>query len=624
MKQCILATHFFFLLLAPMLAFAAGAPEKPFNPFSEEDRLLYRFDLKKNFYQDEAAWKADLEKARGMISQMEGYRGKLASGPKELLGYMELKAALTDLVYRLYAYGEFVAAVDTSDRKAYEAYEELVSEIEARTSFAKVELLSLTPEMTDSWSKDEPRLKQYRYAVEDVARMAPHTLSAKEESVLAKLGPDLTSWQEVLFQKVFDKYSFAKIKEGEKELDACLDYETLVRSKDRQVREKAFREYYKGLRALSDLAGFALAKEMKAYNTEARMRGFDNYYNQSLFERYLTRPQVDNLYLQIEAHLPLYRDYLAHKMSVLQRELKLDKAELWDMEMTEGGAVPPKFTAREGGEILTKALGVLGPEYSSELGKLLDPKNGRMDIVGGPHRNQGAFCEAYFGYFMDNYQGLLLDVATMGHEAGHAIHHQLEFNHRKTLMLGDGPGYMTESFAAFNEWLLKDYLFKTEKDPALLKTYHKEALNDMMYLWEIARRAKFEMVSYDRVAEGKVNDAAGFNSVCMEVGKPYDPFFERYKEMEVHWMRKHHYWSVPTYYVNYVVAHILALKYYQLYKDDPVGFPKKYVDMVKNGFDRPAAQCLKDFLGVDLNDPKLLEGAFDMIQKEFETVKAAK
>ena len=176
---------------------------------------------------------------------------------------------------------------------------------------------------------------------------------------------------------------------------------------------------------------------------------------------------------------------------------------------------------------------------------------------------------------------------------------------------------MTESFAMFNEWLLRDRLFKTEKDPILLHAYKLAALHNQMYLWELARRADFERVAYDCVAKGEIRDAQGFDKVCVSTGMKYDSTFASTPDLRLNWIRKHHYWSVPTYYVNYVVAQVLALTYYQHYLADPQGFPAKYTAMVANGFDRPASALLKDFLGISLNDPNLLEGVFKMIDKEF-------
>ncbi len=603
----------------PLMAGQAG----PFDPVPGNQKEQYRFDLKDNFYPNEAAWKADMARAGDMIAAVEKHRGEVLESPASLLGVLNGVRDLDDLLVKLFAYGEFREAVDTGDRAAYEAYEKLNADAQASLSFVQVELKNLTPQKMDAYIKAEPALSPYRYYLEDTVRMGPHTLSESKESILARFGPDLTSWQPVLFQKTFDRTDFPKIDAGGKKLDVHIDYETLIRNPDRKVREEAFKGYYHTFEKISDLVGFALYREMRTYNDEAKLRGFKTYYNQTLFQRYLTRPQVDNLYAQIEAHLPLYHAYQRYRMKQVEDQLGVKKAEIWDMEIPPRGAPEPRFTADQGVKVVEDSLKVLGPEYSRDLDNLLNPKNGRIDIVGGPKRGQGAFTEGFYGFFMDNYQGYLTNVSTIAHEAGHAVHYRLVVDNRKHILYADGPSYMTESFAMFNEWLLRDHLLRTEKNPAVVRTIRQDAVNEMMVLWELARRAKFEMVSYDRVASGEITGDEGFDKACEDTGRTYDLWFQTVPELKVHWIRKHHYWTVPTYYVNYVLAQVLAMKYYEMYLEDPAGFPKKYVAMVRNGFDRPAADLLKDFLGVDLGDPGLLDGTFDLIRKDFDELKAA-
>lgn len=609
------------LMLMLIVAGSAVIAASPFEPVPAARKKAYAFKFKKNFYADEAAWREDVSRARSMTISIKQYRGKLLDSPANLLAVMDQMAKLDDLMVKLYAYGEFREAVNTSDRKALESYQQLEADMEAKTSFIAVELKALTPEKLKAMFKKEPALLPYRYIIEDKVRQGPHTLSVDKESILAKFGPDLTAWQPVLFQKVFDRTNFPKIDVNGKKYDVHVDYDTLVRNPDRAVREKAFKEYYGTFEKISDLVGFALFNEMKNYNHEASLRGFDTYYNETLFNRYLSRKQIDNLYSQIEKNLPLYHRYQRYKMDEVRKALGVKHAEIWDMDVSIGKTPQPRYTADQAVDLTKKALSVLGPHYSSRLEELLDPANGRLDIVGGPRRGQGAFTEGYYGFFMDNYQGYLTNVSTIAHEAGHAIHYRIVMDKRKHIIFADGPSYMTESFAMFNELLLRDYILKHTQDTATKKYVDRDMLNEMMYLWELARRAKFEMVSYDRVAEGTIDDEKGFDAACEDTGRLYDLWFPRYPELKVHWIRKHHYWSVPTYYVNYVLAQVLCLTYYQEYLKDPVGFPKRYVSMIENGFDRPASQLLKDFLGIDINDPKLLDGTMDMIKARFNEVK---
>jgi len=609
-------------MLLPLALLGLAVTAAAFDPLPGNQRQAYRFDLTK-MYAGEAAWKADVEKARALAAAVEARRDRIPGSPEALLSAMEALRDLEDVMVKLYAYGEFRMAVNTADRGPYDAYLALQAETGARTSFLSVALKGLTPADLEGMIAREPGLAAFRYQLLDRIRKGPHTLTASEEALLSRLDPDLHAWPPALFQRVFDRTAFAEISADGKTFNVHRDFETLIRHPDREVRRKAYEAYYGAFAEIRDLVGFALLREMRALNTEAALRGFPTYYHESLFDRYLTRSQVDNLYAQIEAKGPLYFDYQRFQMERIRPKLGGAEPEIWDMDLASGRGPEPRFTADEAVALVEGALAVLGPEYSRELHALLDPRNGRIDIVGGPNRDQGAFCEGYHGFFLDNYQGLLTNVSTMAHEAGHGIHDQLVFNNRKSVLYGEGPGYMTESFAMFNEWLLRDHILKTSRDEALKRYVREDALNEMMVLWEIARRAKFEMVAYDRVASGEITDEKGFGRTCVEVGKAYDLWFQKYPWLEDHWIRKHHYWSVPTYYVNYVVAHVLALTYYQRYLEDPRGFPEKYTAMVRNGFDRPAADLLKDFLAMDLDDPRLLEGTFRLIQKTFEEERAA-
>ncbi len=607
------------LLLVP---FAVMAAVPGFDPLPGTARNLYKFDLAK-FYANESAWKAEMEKARAAAAKLETFKGKVLADAKTLYQAMETKRALQDIQDKLYAYASFKRSINTNDRAVYEAQEKLDAELSARTSFLKVELKTLDEEKLKSFITREKGLDLYKYYLGDIARFAPHLLTEDKESILSELTPDLSSWQSDLFQRIFDRYPFPMVESEGKKLNIHIDFEGLMRSPDRKARERTFKLYYDFFRRYSDLLAFGLRREMKALNAVSKMRGFETYYHQALFNMYMSRPEIDKLYSQIEQNLPLYHTYQNWRIATLKRDLKVSDADIWDMEITPSGAKPLRLTITEGCTALSKALEVLGKEYSTEMNKLLDPQNGKLDICGGQNRDQGAYCIGNFGYFMDNFQGYVNDVSTLAHEGGHVIHYQLVKNRHASLMFAEGPSFMTESFAMFNEWLMRDYLVSTVKDPAVVAGIRWDMVNEMMYLWELARRAKFEMVSYDRIATGEIVDEKGFNKACTDVGKVYDVFFAKHPELENHWMRKHHYWSVPGYYINYIVAHMLALKYYSMYKADPAGFAPKYVAMVSNGFDRPATSLLKDFLGLSLEDPNLLKGVCDMISKRFEELKAA-
>ncbi|MBF0546610.1 MAG: M3 family oligoendopeptidase [Candidatus Riflebacteria bacterium] len=608
-----------FLLMSTSIAFAQE--NLSFEPFPGNQKERYKFKLQKNFYKDDAAWKAEMDKAREAAKKLENFKGHVCENSKTLYEAMEAKRGLYDIMALLEAYGAYTVAINTENRIAQEGFEKLKSEVESKTSFFKTELKLLAIDILKAFIKEEPRLQKYEYAIMDVVRLAPHVLSAEQESVLGALYADLYMWQPNLFQKLFDRFNFPAIEVDGKHLNVFIDFEGLMRSTKREAREQAFTMFYSFFAQHADLAAFGLRQLMKTLNSLAKLRGYETFYHQSLFEMYSSHEQIDALYSAIERALPLYHDYQKWRMEELKKDLKIPEAKFFDIEMPPKGAKNPRFTGETGIQLLCDALSGLGATYSVEIKKFLSPEEGHIDLVGGPKRQQGAFCNGCFGFYMDNFQGYIDDVSTMAHESGHNIHYQLAKNKNGSIMFGDGPNYMTESFAMFNEWVVRDYLLNHEKDSAVQKALSWHAVNEMMYLWELARRAKFEMISYDRIATDEIKDEKGFNKACTDIGRTYDLYFQKHPELQYHWMRKHHYWSVPGYYINYVLAHSLALTYFDRYRKDPKGFSEKYIAMVSNGFDRPATALLKDFLGIDIGDPKFLDGVFKLITTEFEKLK---
>ena len=339
-------------------------------------------------YADEAAWAADVARVKSIAATMETFRGKVLSSPADLLAVMDLKKSAADVTVKLWAYGEFRQATHTDDRGPLDAYERLLADYGARTSFVDAEMKNLTQGQLAQFQAAEPKLAPYRFLMEDAARMGPHMLGEAQEALLAKLGPDLNSWQPALFQKAFDRTTFPQVTVNGKPMDVYRNFDALMQNPDRTIREQAFNGTYRTFEQIADLVGFALLQEMKTSNEEAKLRGFDTHFSDQLFRRYLSRSQVDNLFGQIEMRRPIYDDYQAWRAAQIQKDYGIVKAAIWDMDMPLKGAELPRFTADEGVRLVNESLSVLGPDYSRELVLLLDPANGRMDIVGGPKRGQ--------------------------------------------------------------------------------------------------------------------------------------------------------------------------------------------------------------------------------------------
>src|SRR5262249_13920832 len=129
-----------------------------------------------------------------------------------------------------------------------------------------------------------------------------------------------------------------------------------------------------------------------------------------------------------------------------------------------------RFVIGDASRAVVEATKVFGSEYKAELEHLLDPRNGRLDIVAGSNRRAGDLTWGAYGaswvFFMQGYSGYLADVVTLAHESAHAVHFRLLHKAGVPWYYADGARYFTEGFAKVNELLILDYLSKTAKTEA--------------------------------------------------------------------------------------------------------------------------------------------------------------
>src|SRR5262249_52380484 len=154
--------------------------------------------------------------------------------------------------------------------------------------------------------------------------------------------------------------------------------------------------------------------------------------------------------------------YFQAKKDRIRRTSGIEDPSPWDNDVVPTGFERPRFTVAEASDALKASLAFHGPRYSADLAELLDPANGRLDIVRGKHRMPGAFSWGYYGaprvFYSFGYRGYLDDVLTLSHEGGHAVHYDLIDQNKVLPVYASGPQYFTESFAMLNEFMTAEYL----------------------------------------------------------------------------------------------------------------------------------------------------------------------
>lgn len=403
-------------------------------------------------------------------------------------------------------------------------------------------------------------LPRYPFAIESMRRWRAHTLSEAEENILSAAAPQALNWQADLYDKLAD--------------------------------EKADR----------DLFAFTLTHLASARTAFARLRGFESAADWTYFGSQLTRRYVDALLGRVAANADLFKRY---------QRLRADQPD------------PPRFTIDQARDILLQAAAPLGKDYTRELAALLDPANGRLDIVPGPNRMRGGFSDGAIGtdsvFYSHGFTGTYDDIRVLMHESTHAVQRQLMTNAHVLPVYANGPHFLAEALAMVNELALADFMAAHATNAAEKKFYLQQFLDGKgMIAFKVAPEAELEEAVYDGVAAGTIHSADDLDALTLRIDSQYTiaPTKDR-------WMHVPLMYEDPFYDFNYVIGGVIALRLYAMERNDPKDFAARYVALMRNGYNAPPAALLKKFLGIDLDDPKMMDTAVKILRRRVEELDAA-
>ncbi len=589
------------LLSTALLSLAFG--QDRFVAIQPEQTARYHINFARHFFASPEAEKAERAKLEATLKDLESLKGKIERSADNLQRALQLNDRVQIQFQRHYSYLYLRNAVNTKDETSLAESSALEAEVTARTAFLRQELMQLADQPLAAFVAQQPSLKKYLFAIESIRRCRPYTLSLKEEELLSATEPLNNDWQYELYKKLIAHTPFGA-----------------VRSADGpKAREEGFKSRYAGFASQRDLYAFTLMRLAEAGARLAQLRHYEDAASRAYFGRYWSKEQVNDLLEQLTRQADLYKRYQRLRADHVKKISGSEEAHLWDMSAQPAGLQLPRFTIDQASQIMRDALAPLGAEYGEELAGLLDPANGRMDIVPGIDRKSGGFSKGFIGFdsvfYSRGFAGSYNDVRLLTHESTHAVHRQLMNRSHVLPVYASGPNYLFESFAIFNELLLPDYLYGHETDPIRKQYYLEQFLDGKgMIMFVVAPEAALEQAIYDGVAQGSVKGADDLDALTKSVYSRFSIWPEKHDELKYQWMNIPLMYEDPFYDINYIYGGLLAFKFYELYTRDPKQFIPRYLALMSNGFDAPPGALLKRFLDIDLKDPRLVSGACRILE----------
>jgi oligoendopeptidase F len=565
--------QFFLRLIAALLcttlctiAIGQELTNDTFTAIAASEAIRYHIDFTRFFASPEAE-RAERAKLYSILKQLESLKGKTQKSAENLERALRLNDQAQTEFYRHHTYLYLRNAINTSDEESLKQSSALDAEVVSRTAFLRHELMTLTEPQLAAFIARKPSLSRYQFAIESARRYRPFALSLKEEELLNSIAPN-NDWAAELYDKSITQ-----------------PQTTLQR----------------------DVLAFTLTRLASARSRLARLHKFPDAASQAYFDSYWTKADVDNLVWQLAQKADLFKRYQRIRAEYLKTpNAKLVKA--------------PRFTIDQASEIIRKALEPLGAEYGRELSSLLDPANRRMDIVPGENRRRGGFSQGFIGtdsvFYSAGFAGSYNDMRVLTHESTHAVHRQWKNRNGVLPPYANGPHYLFEAFAIFNEFLLPDYLYRHATEPGLQRFYLEGFLESKgLVMFRVAPEVMIEHAVYEGIENGRIKTSDDLDELSQKSFATYW-WSEKKDEFKQRWMNIPLMYEDPFYDANYIYGSLLALNFYEMYLRDPGHFVPRYIALMKNGFDAPPAILLKRFLDLDVKRPGLVSNALSIVEEK--------
>src|SRR6185312_5481881 len=184
-------------------------------------------------------------------------------------------------------------------------YQHAATRAAEAASFIRPEIMSIPQDGMDRFRADRS-LKDWAIALERVLRHRPHTLTPKEENLLAMQG-QMSETSNQAFRQHNDadlKWGTIKNDKGQAIELSHSSFSSLLQSPSRKVRKEAFSKYYTQYDAHRNTMAATLNGSVQRDVYYARARNFPSALESALFADKVPLTVYDNLIHSVHQNLP--------------------------------------------------------------------------------------------------------------------------------------------------------------------------------------------------------------------------------------------------------------------------------------------------------------------------------
>ena len=580
----------------------------------------YKWDLTP-IYKDVDSWYEDYDLVSKEIKKVLDFKGNIVKSAKNLLDYIEFSMNLERKLYKLYYYAHLNFDSDTTNneyQKMNGKIENLLAEYNRLDSFANPEMMKIDYNQIKEFYKEEPRLQEYEFLLEQLYRYKDHILNTEAESIISSFA-NINSTPEQVFEALTDSdLRFGKVKNDKGE-DVELtesNYSSFIESTNRDVRKEAFEMLLKTYSNYKNTIANTFAGNVEVLTTMAKLKKYSSSLEASLFDDNISTEVYNNLIDTVSHNLDVLYKYFDLKKEVLG----LDEFHLYDQYNSLVPDCSKNYTFEEAKDLVLKALAVLGEDYVANLNKAFDER--WIDVYNNKGKRTGAYSSGFYDtnpYVLLNFNGKFGDVSTLAHELGHSMHTYYSC-HNNPYQYSSYKIFVAEVASTVNELLLKYYILNHTDDVNEKKYIINEMMNNFKStIYRQTMFAEFERDMHALKEKGEVLTSQLLSDKYYELNKKYfGPNVVVDDVIRYEWERIPHF-----YYDFYVYKYAIGLSCACYIADGILNNKPNALENYKKflssgGSDYPANEL--KIAGIDVTKSEVVESAikmFDNLIKQF-------
>jgi len=367
----------------------------------------YKWNLE-DLYSSDEAWNTAKQELVERFDEVSGYQGKLANSSSELLACLEFNSKVSKEFGRLYSYANMKSDEDVGNSKYLamkQEIQQLSTDYSSKAAFIRPEIAGMDKDTIDKFIAQKRGLRIYKMPLYDIQRMKAHTLSDKEEKILAEAsllagGPSSIF---TVFSNAELPYPEITLSDGTTARLTKAGYARHRASPIRDDREAVFQAFWDIFTKFKGTFGTQLYANVKKDMFYTRTRGYDSSLHSSLDENNIPTEVYLALIENVTNNLDSFHRYLNLK----KRMLGVETLKYSDVYAPVVKGIDLKYTFDEARKLVLDSVKPLGSSYGRVVEKAF--KERWIDVYPTPGKRSGGYCNgsAYdvHPYILLNYNG---------------------------------------------------------------------------------------------------------------------------------------------------------------------------------------------------------------------------